>query len=75
VTVTWNLTNCPAGQGGFVGVWGSHKSDFPMPDGVRFCTVDLGSAVNPEIRAGDVLFFIDGAQTHGTHPWQNDWDR
>lgn len=18
---------------------------------------------------------MDGAQTHGTHPWQNDWDR
>ena len=75
VTVTWNLTNCPAGKGGFVGVWGSHKSDFPMPQGVRDCTEDLGAAVNPEIRAGDVLFFMDGAQTHGTHPWQNDWDR
>jgi ectoine hydroxylase-related dioxygenase (phytanoyl-CoA dioxygenase family) len=75
VTVTWNLTDCPAGKGGFVGVWGSHKSDFPMPDGVRYCTDDLGTAVNPEIHAGDVLFFMDGAQTHGTHPWQNDWDR
>ena len=75
VTVTWNLTDCPAGKGGFVGVLGSHKSDYPMPDGVRSCTDDLGSAVNPEIRAGDVLFFMDGAQTHGTHPWQNDWDR
>jgi ectoine hydroxylase-related dioxygenase (phytanoyl-CoA dioxygenase family) len=75
VTVTWNLTDCPAGKGGFVGVLGSHKSDYPMPDGVRSCTDDLGSAVNPEIHAGDVLFFMDGAQTHGTHPWQNDWDR
>jgi hypothetical protein len=75
VTVTWNLTDCPAGKGGFVGVLGSHKSDFPMPPSVRDCTDDLGAAVNPEIRAGDVLFFMDGAQTHGTHPWQNDWER
>jgi len=25
--------------------------------------------------AGDVLLCMDGAQTYGTHPWQNDHDR
>lgn len=75
VTVTWNLTDCPGGKGGFACVPGSHKSDFPMPSGVRLCTDDGGAVINPDIRAGDVLFFMDGAQSHGTHPWQNDWER
>ena len=75
VTVTWNLTDCPSGNGGFACVPSSHKSDFPMPEGIRYATDHLGSIINPDIRAGDVLFFADGAQTHGTLPWQNDWDR
>ena len=75
VTVTWNLTNCPEGGGGFACVPGSHKSKYPMPKGVRNCDDDLGTVIQPEIRAGDVLFFMDGAQTHGTHPWQNNHER
>lgn len=75
VTVTWNLTDCPAGKGGFASVPGSHKSKFRMPIGVRNCDEDMDTVANPGIRAGDVLFFMDGAQSHGTHPWQNDHDR
>jgi ectoine hydroxylase-related dioxygenase (phytanoyl-CoA dioxygenase family) len=75
VTVTWNLTDCPAGGGGFACVPGSHKSKYPMPEGVRNCVADMGTVIQPEVRAGDVLFFMDGAQTHGTHPWQNDHER
>ncbi len=75
VTVTWNLTDCPENSGGFACVPGSHKSKYPMPIGVRNCDEDMDTVVNPGIRAGDVLFFMDGAQTHGTHPWQNDHDR
>lgn len=75
VTVTWNLTDCPEGKGGFACVPGSHKSKYDMPIGVRYCDEDMGTVANPGIRAGDVLFFMDGAQTHGTHPWQNDHDR
>jgi ectoine hydroxylase-related dioxygenase (phytanoyl-CoA dioxygenase family) len=75
VTVTWNLTDCPAGGGGFACVPGSHKSKYPVPDGVRGCDADMGTVIQPEVRAGDVLFFMDGAQTHGTHPWQNDHER
>ncbi|MCZ6635067.1 MAG: phytanoyl-CoA dioxygenase family protein [bacterium] len=75
VTVTWNLTDCPAGGGGFACVPGSHKSKFPMPDGVRYCDKDMGTVIQPEAKAGDVLFFMDGAQTHGTHPWTNDHER
>ena len=75
ITATWNLTDCPEGGGGFACSPGSHKSRYPMPDGVRTCDDDGGSVIQPAFRAGDVLLFMDGAQTHGTHPWQNDHDR
>ena len=70
VTVTWQLTNCKAGDGGFACVPGSHKARDPMPAGVRTCDDDLGG-LQPELRAGDVLFFMDGAQTHGTPTWKS----
>ncbi|MDP6353818.1 MAG: phytanoyl-CoA dioxygenase family protein [Planctomycetota bacterium] len=72
VTVTWQLHDCPAGSGGFVCVPGSHKSRFPMPRGVRLCDDDMGVVIQPEMKAGDVLFFMDGAQTHGTLPWRSE---
>lgn len=75
VTVTWNLTDCPAGGGGFACVAGSHKARYAMPDGVRTCDDHDGAVIQPAIRAGDVLLFMDGAQTHGTLPWLNDHDR
>ena len=75
VTVTWNLTDCPAGGGGFACVPGSHKSQFRMPPKVRNSDEVERMVIQPEIRAGDVLFFMDGAQTHGSHPWRNDHDR
>ncbi len=75
VTVTWNLTDCPAGGGGFACVPGSHKSQIRMPPTVRNSDGTEGIVIQPEIKAGDVLFFMDGAQTHGSHPWRNDHDR
>lgn len=75
VTVTWNLADCPAGGGGFACVPASHKSKYAVPAGVRNCADDMGAVVQPEIRAGDILFFMDGAQTHGTHPWRNEHER
>ena len=35
----------------------------------------MGLVKQPEVRAGDVLFFMDGAQTHGTLPWAAGHDR
>ena len=75
VTVTWNLTDCPAGGGGFACVPGSHKARFPMPRPVRYSDEGGEAVVQPEIKAGDVLFFMDGAQSHGTHPWRNQHER
>ncbi len=75
VTVTWQLTDVNAGDGGFVCVPGSHKSQYPIPDGVRTSDDDMGVVAQPAMKAGDVLFFMDGAQTHGTHPWQSESPR
>ena len=75
VTVTWQLSDVNKDDGGFVCVPGSHKSKYPMPHGVRTCDGDLGVVEQPVMKAGDVLFFMDGAQTHGTHPWRSDKPR
>ena len=69
VTVSWNLADAHAGDGGFACVPGSHKSQRPMPSGVRSCDDDMGVVAQPELEAGDVLFFMDGALTHGTLRW------
>jgi len=75
VTVTWNLTDSPANGGGFICVPGSHKSKYPMPMGVRTCEDEMNTVVQPVAKAGDIFFFMDGSQTHGTHPWKNDHER
>ena len=75
VTVTWNLTDADPGKGGFGCVRGSHKSKFPMPRGVRDLEDHLGAVAQVPMKAGDVLFFMDGAQTHGTLPWHADHQR
>lgn len=75
VTATWQLADGAAGAGGFACVAGSHKSGFPMPVGVRTCDADLGVVIQPETKAGDVIFFMDGAQTHGTLPWTSEVPR
>ena len=75
VTVSWQLADVNPDDGGFVCVPGSHKTGYPMPPGVRTCDDDMGTVVQPVMRAGDVLFFMDGAQTHGTRPWQSERPR
>jgi hypothetical protein len=75
ITVQWQLTDVNAGDGGFCCVPGSHKSKFPMPVGVRTVDDDMGTVVQPAMKAGDVLFFMDGALTHGTLPWTADRPR
>ena len=75
VTVTWQLSDINAGEGGFACVPGSHKSRFPMPHGVRTCDDDMGVVLQPEMKAGDVIFFMDGAQAHGTLVWRGEHHR
>ncbi len=70
VTVTYALGDSGPEDGGFACVLGSHKSKYPMPTGVRTFEDDMGVVEKPNIRAGDVIFFMDGAQTHGARAWQ-----
>jgi len=75
VTVAWQLRDVLEGLGGFACVPGSHKAFYPMPPGIRSCDDDMGLVVQPVMKAGDVLFFADGATTHGALAWKNDIPR
>ena len=71
VTITWQLRDVEPGLGGFACVPGSHKTQFSMPPGIRVCDETMGLVVQPSMKAGDVLFFMDGGCTHGALAWKN----
>ena len=71
VTVTWQLRDVEPDLGGFAAVPGSHKTHYPMPPGIRTCDEQMGLVVQPVMKAGDVLFFMDGGMTHGALAWHN----
>jgi hypothetical protein len=75
VTVAWQLHDCKEGMGGFACVPSSHKAMFPTPSGVRTGDDDMGLIVQPVVEAGDVVFFMDSAQSHGATPWKLDTTR
>ncbi len=72
---TYALHDAGPEDGGFACVPGSHKSKYPMPNGVRTFEDDMGVVEKPNVKAGDVLFFMDGAQTHGARAWQGQGQR
>ena len=74
VTVAWQLADVPAGAGGFCCIPGSHKANEPAPDGVTGLEDAMNLVVQPELRAGDVLFFAENT-THGALPWRADHER
>ncbi len=73
---TWNLTDAPAGAGGFACVPGSHKSNYAkfLPDDVRSFERAADYVYQPPMRAGDVLIFTE-ALLHGTVEWTMPHDR
>lgn len=71
VTITWQLRDVLPGLGGFACVPGSHKAKYSSPPGVRSCDDHMGLVKQLVMKAGDVLFFADGALTHGTTAWKN----
>jgi hypothetical protein len=75
VTVAWQLHDCKPGAGGFACVPASHKANYRMPDGVRTGDADMGVTIQPPVEAGDVIFFMDSAQSHGAWPWRLDTGR
>jgi len=75
ITVTYQLRDVGPEDGGFACVPGSHKAQYRMPPGVRSCDDPMGLVVHPVMKAGDALFFMDGAQTHGALAWASDIPR
>lgn len=73
---TWALTNAHSGDGGFVCVPGSHKTNFlkKFPNDVRKFERAVDYVIQPELLAGDVLIFTE-ALIHGTAPWRADHER
>ena len=74
ITVAWQLADVNEGDGGFAIVPGSQKAFEPIPDGVRDQGDDMDLAVQPAMKAGDLLFFAESA-THGTLPWKGKGER
>ncbi len=74
--VTYVLSDAKAGDGGFACVRGSHKTNFrtSLPEDVRTFERVPHYVVQPEAKAGDVIFFTE-ALTHGTLPWQATHER
>lgn len=71
ITVTWQLRDVTEADGGFACVPGSHKAYYPLPPGVRSCDDPMGLVKHVAMKAGDVLFFMDGGTTHGTLAWKS----
>ena len=74
VTVAWQLKDCADGDGGFCVIPGSHKSREPLPPELITMEDGMGVVVQPAMRAGDVLFFVETA-AHGALPWRADHER
>lgn len=62
------------GDGGFVCVPGSHKSNFKMPPGMVDGLKHSEYIVQPPTKAGDVVLFSEGT-VHGAMGWQSDQQR
>ena len=71
VTITWQLRDVLPDLGGFACVPGSHKAKYSSPPSVRSYDDHMGLVKQLVMKAGDVLFFADGALTHGTTAWKN----
>lgn len=73
IVVSWALTDCPAGAGGFCCIPGSHKQAWRQPpDQGPFAPPEL--LRNPGQPAGSALIFTE-ALRHGTLPWNADHER
>jgi hypothetical protein len=74
--ITFFLTPARAGDGGFCCIPGTHKSNFlsAIPREVMRFERPAPYVVQPEVEAGDALFFTE-ALIHGTLPWRAKHER
>lgn len=73
---TWMLADAGEGDGGFICIPGSHKTNLMMnlPLDVREQTRDVHYVVQPPVEAGDLLIFTE-AMMHGTRAWSASHER
>jgi hypothetical protein len=64
--VSWALSDCPMGNGGFRCVPGSHKAEFNLDAVDADALSEL--AVEIDVEAGDAIVFTE-ALVHGSGPW------
>lgn len=67
--VTFALADELLGDGGFMVVPGSHKSNMPMPNDIVTLDRDMGIVKEVEVKAGSAIIFTE-ALSHGTMPWK-----
>lgn len=74
--VTFCLAPAKQGDGGFVCIPGSHKSNFAvyLPEDVRTMKRLPHYVYQPEVAAGDVIIFTE-ALSHGTRRWTGEQER
>jgi hypothetical protein len=74
--ITYFLAPARAGDGGFACIPGTHKSNFlsSIPPEVRRFERPAHYVVQPEVEAGDALFFTE-ALIHGTMTWRAKHER
>lgn len=74
VVFQYQLTDVNEGDGGLCVVPGSHKANYPCPDGIKVWTEDQDVVYHPTCKAGDLVIFNE-ATIHGTLPWQGKGER
>lgn len=76
MVVTFFLSDARKGDGGFVCIPGSHKSNLAeaLPEEVRRLEKTPHYVIQPEVRAGDAVIFTE-ALCHGTMRWSADQER
>ncbi|MDA0710513.1 MAG: phytanoyl-CoA dioxygenase family protein [bacterium] len=72
--VSFVLTDCNPGDGGFACIPGSHKSNYKTPRDVALLDKNIGVVQQVSARAGSAIIFTE-ALTHGTLPWTADHPR
>lgn len=76
MVATWVLNDAEPGDGGFVCIPGSHKTNFidAVPREVLTQEYRPDYVIQPQLRAGDVLIFTE-ALIHGTATWRGSQER
>jgi hypothetical protein len=76
LVVAFNLQDVNPGDGGFAGVAGSHKANFPLPEEWKELEVDPPQPFVTPVTgpAGTAIVFTE-AMSHGTLPWRGAGER